>query len=109
MRRVDNVPFGCRVFLVIRAMYHRLRTAMVQCGAIWKILDCGAHRAGQLASRLMIEGDRTAVREGEPDCVFRDDYESDRLSGLVHISGVTSQVGEDLFTRHARQTLIFYF
>lgn len=93
MRRVDTVLFGCRVFPVIRAEYHRLRAAMVQCGAFWKILERGALRVGQLVSRLKIEGDRNNVREGEPDCGFRDDYESDRLSGPVHTPGVTSQVG----------------
>lgn len=109
MRRVDNVLFDCRVFPVIMAEYHRLRTAMVQCGAFWKILEREALRAGQLVSRLKIEGDRNDVREGEQVCGNRDDYESDRLSGLVHTPGVTSQVREELFTRHGRQTLIFYF
>ena len=50
MRRVDNVPFDCRVFPVIGTDERTLRDVMVQCDAHWKLREYRALTADQLTS-----------------------------------------------------------
>ncbi|HAH47790.1 MAG TPA: hypothetical protein DCM07_23640, partial [Planctomycetaceae bacterium] len=53
MRRVDTVPFGCRVSPVIGTDETRLRATLLPCDAHWKLGECRLLSAGQLTSLLM--------------------------------------------------------
>ena len=88
MRRIDNVPFDCRVFPITGTGYHHLRAAMVQCDALWKLCR----------NRTQSEsGQRTADKEqrGEPLIKPRTEpngnQQNEKCSGLFAGSHLTSK------------------